>query len=520
NTGIGTSTPAYNLDVAGDINFTGTLYENGVPFSSAIFANTTGVTSNENGTYVSDDFVFGSPQLDYDGNADHDNRMFFDKSKGAFRVGNVTGTNWDVDSLGTYSVAFGVNTKATGYSSTAMGRFTEATGDNSTAMGLSTTASGAISMAMGNGTTATGTYSTAMGFSTTATGYSSTAMGFSSEATGDYSTAMGHWTDASGYSSTAMGYYTEATGYSSTAMGYFTAASGAISTAMGYYTEATGDYSTAMGGYTAATGYYTTAMGGWTEATGTASTAMGLYTTATGYSSTAMGGYTEAESGYETAIGRYNTDYIPNSTTGWDAADRLFVIGNGTASNATSDAMVVLKNGNIGIGTSTPAYNLDVVGRAGLSTGTAWTNTSDMRLKENVHSYERGLKEILQINPIYYTYTEESGLKNPDKYGANIGISAQELQKIIPEAISVKAVTLQDGTVMEDALELTKADAMWFALINAVKEQQEIIDAQQEEIEALKSKTDDVDALKSENVEMKTEIENIKSILGASVKSD
>lgn len=32
--GIGTSTPGYDLDVAGDINFTGTLFENGVPFTS------------------------------------------------------------------------------------------------------------------------------------------------------------------------------------------------------------------------------------------------------------------------------------------------------------------------------------------------------------------------------------------------------------------------------------------------------------------------------------------------------
>lgn len=31
--GVGVSAPAYDLDVAGDINFTGTLYENGVPFT-------------------------------------------------------------------------------------------------------------------------------------------------------------------------------------------------------------------------------------------------------------------------------------------------------------------------------------------------------------------------------------------------------------------------------------------------------------------------------------------------------
>jgi len=62
---------------------------------------------------------------------------------------------------------------------------------------------------------------------------------------------------------------------------------------------------------------------------------------------------------------------------------------------------------------------------------------------------------------------------------------------------------------MEDALELTKADAMWLALINAVKEQQAIIEDLKASNEQLQTKVDDVDALKAE-------IENIKSILGAS----
>jgi len=180
-------------------------------------------------------FVFGSPQLDDDGISTHDKRMFFDKTKGAFRVGRVTGTNWDADSLGTNSVAFGFDTKATGEAST------------------------------------------------------------------------------------AMGYRTQATGSASTAMGYYT------------------------------------------NATGSASTAMGLFTQATGESSTAMGSYTKAKSGYETALGQYNTDYTPNSTTAWDAADRLFVIGNGTSS-AESDAMVVLKNGNTGFGTSTPDTTMHIIG--------------------------------------------------------------------------------------------------------------------------------------------------------------
>jgi len=199
-------------------------------------------------------------------------------------------------------------------------------------------------------------------------------------------------------------------------------------------------------------------------------------------------------------IGQYNTTgmFIANKQNG----PIRFHTG---LSNDTK--MIIESTGNVGIGTSAPSHKLDVVGTAGLSTGTAWTNTSDMRLKENVRSYERGLDEILQINPIYYTYTEESGLKNPEEYGENIGISAQELQNIIPEAITVRAVTLKDGTVMEDALELTKADAMWFALINAVKEQQAIIEDLKASNEQLQTKVDDVDALKAE-------MENIKTMLG------
>lgn len=46
--GIGTSAPGYDLDVAGDINFTGILYENGVPFTGG--AGATGPTGPDGAT--------------------------------------------------------------------------------------------------------------------------------------------------------------------------------------------------------------------------------------------------------------------------------------------------------------------------------------------------------------------------------------------------------------------------------------------------------------------------------------
>jgi len=76
------------------------------------------------------------------------------------------------------------------------------------------------------------------------------------------------------------------------------------------------------------------------------STAMGYATTASGKYATAMGDHTSAESFVETVAGRYNTSYTPASATTWASADRLFVIGNGTSTNARSDALIVFKSGN------------------------------------------------------------------------------------------------------------------------------------------------------------------------------
>jgi hypothetical protein len=85
---------------------------------------------------------------------------------------------------------------------------------------------------------------------------------------------------------------------------------------------------------------------------------MGHYTAASGIYSTAMGNATTAKSFAEVAAGAFNTDYTPVSTTSFSATDRLFVVGNGANAGAKSDAMVILKNGNVGIGTSTPAYKM------------------------------------------------------------------------------------------------------------------------------------------------------------------
>ena len=175
----------------------------------------------------------------------------------------------------------------------------------------------------------------------------------------------------SGSSSSTKG----ATGYASTAMGYSTTASGWASTAMGEFTTASGYYSTAMGGYTTASGY--------------TSTTMGNSTTASVNSTVTSGG----------------------NATSFDTDNAAFVIGNGTASNAVSDAFVVRFNGN-----ATLSGNLTI--------------NSDERLKDNIQPLGSTLNKLHQIEAKTYS------LKKDEEHTPKIGVLAQEVQAVFPELVT------------------------------------------------------------------------------------
>ncbi len=233
-------------------------------------------------------------------------RMMWYPDKAAFRAGYVSGTLWDKDSIGRYSFAAGINTKAVGIGSTALGYLTNATGY----------------------------YATSLGVGSQALGYAAIAAGENSSAAGNYSIAAGQQSIANGLASTAMGYQSTAGGYASTAMGY--------------QSTAGGDYSFAMGQKS--------------FANTNVATAIGYIDTATGHTSLAVGGGIYARSWGEVAVGTYNLDYNAAGITSINSADHVFVVGNGTSPGNRSNAMTVMKNGNVGIGMVIPTQKLDVAG--------------------------------------------------------------------------------------------------------------------------------------------------------------
>jgi hypothetical protein len=259
-------------------------------------------------------FLVNTDSVNYDGSGT-DAKMMFIPSKSAARLGGIQNKNWDRDSIGNYSFASGVNTKAKGI------------------------------------------VSNAMGYSTTASGYSST--------------AIGGFTNASGDISTAMGVNTIASGFVSIAMGENSTASGDNSTAVGYYTIASGIYSTAMGGNNTASGSGSTAMGIFTNASGISSTAIGNSTNASGVLSTAMGYNTKAQGYGELSMGTFNDTLVAvNATAFASDSNRVFTVGNGTSSSTRKTAFVVQQNGNVGINTRVPSEKLDITGSIKIVDGT------------------------------------------------------------------------------------------------------------------------------------------------------
>jgi len=550
NVGIGTTTPIARLHVA-DSNVVFTATGN-IPITA------------------------GNPPVQGGGR-----RLVWYSDKAAFRAGYVSGSQWDKDNIGNYSVGMGTNTIASGPSSTAIGNnatasgdfsaaigvniiasgfastamgvnngargnrstvlgsLNDADGDYSTAIGNNTTASGHFSTSMGTNTTASGTHSTAMGKYTNATGYASTAigdsslasglmsfssgfrtiafgpystaMGINTAANGNASTAMGNGTNASGSTSTAIGYAAIASGNGSTALGNETNASGAGSTALGTETIASGDFSTSLGFSSVASGDYSTATGISTAATGLFTTAMGNNSRAYGTVSTAMGLSSQAWGYAGTVIGMYNDPISPVQTAP-TATSPLFIIGNGNAFNLLSNAMVVLKNGNVGIGTDAPAANVHIRHAAGgglilenANDNTKWriysasgdnnltfyntanaevadiddvTGTfnaiSDSRVKKNIQSMKPVLPLLMNLHPSYYQFNWQQTTEQ-----RQIGLLAQEAHKLFPELVSYNKEK-----------DLYKMNYAGFSTV-AIKAIQE----QQQEIEELKGRIEKLETL-------------------------
>lgn len=130
--------------------------------------------------------------------------------------------------------------------------------------------------------------------------------------------------------------------------------------------------------------------------------------------------------------------------------------------------------GNVGIGTPSPAYQLQLsTDSAAKPTTNTWTIASDARLKVVKGEYQKGLAEICQVRPVRYEYNGKAGFTADSK--EQISILAQELMQVFPECVDTfKGKLEEDGPEID--LYNYNGHAITFALINAIKELKAKID--------------------------------------------
>jgi hypothetical protein len=431
-------------------------------------------------------------------------------------TGVVTGSSYQIGSnlfaFGSFAnsnafLGFAGNTSTASFNNTASGvgaLVHNTTGGTNTASG----ANALIENTTGNANTASGfdaLFSNTTGAGNTASGQSALQFNI----TGGDNTASGAnalLNNTTGSDNTASGVsalLNNTTGSHNTASGdfaLFNNTTGNVNTAVGHSSGFTEDG-------TAVTGSFNTSLGANTAlSTGTLSntTAIGANVEVTGNNAMVLGGISGVNfSPANTLVGIGitaptallhigNTGGPPASTwflrvegpaTSGTGASAVSVGGDGVfgidAPGVTNGRFVVYEQGTglVGINTPSPDATLTVSGTADKPGGGSWGTFSDGRLKDVDGSFHSGLEQVLKLRPVRYRYKEDNALGISD-HEEHIGVVAQEVQRVLPEAVSEN----NKGYL------LVNNDPIIWAMLNAIKEQQQEIKALRKQAVKLESK--------------------------------
>ena len=313
---------------------------------------------------------------------------------------------------------------------------------------------------------------------------------------GSYSVAIGERNTASGMTARSEGYNTTASGNTSHAEGSHTIASGPISHAEGSLTTASGWYAHAEGFSTTASGRSAHAEGEETTATGWYSHTSGQQTIANGRSQTVIGEFNKTQGNYAS---RANTDYA-------------FIIGNGTADNARSNAFTIdwrgrIHNNNssgtswidgrdeakiqfhptisaanqmhpyISMKTNVGAWQISTYQNNALyfayttdanyssktnsATGAyititgAYTNMSDRKIKKNISSINNAKEFIMQLKPVQFNFKD---IENDKLHMGFIAQEVAEAGSVINDDLAVYTVNYKNSNIHKEELITAETD--------------------------------------------------------------
>jgi hypothetical protein len=123
------------------------------------------------------------------------------------------------------------------------------------------------------------------------------------------------------------------------------------------------------------------------------------------------------------------------------------------------------------------------------ATGTTWSNPSDIRLKEKITDYTKGLAELMQVKVKEWEYNGKGGTAAGTK---GLGVIADEIITVLPNTVENYQAKLNVDDKTDTYIKKFDATEITWLMLNSIKEQQAIItnltarlDAQQEQISKL-----------------------------------
>ncbi len=251
-------------------------------------------------------------------------RMMWIPDLKAFRAGEATGLEWDDPNVGQGSAAFGENCEASGNFSFAAGQDCQATGIHSIAIGLSNQASGSSGVSLGQGGQA-GNFAFSVGSNAHADGNLSFASGQNCTATGQFSIAMGRNNTTNGDFGIAMG-DNNTTNFGGIALGNDNAATGILAVGIGDDNISGASRSVAIGQF-----LHSTMNGGITIGSGVS------------------------------AAQRLVNNHVKALFVGFNSNIPTLFVGQSAGVGTT---------GRVGIGTTSPASKMHVLGKISMQDGT------------------------------------------------------------------------------------------------------------------------------------------------------
>ncbi len=172
------------------------------------------------------------------------------------------------------------------------------------------------------------------------------------------------------------------------------------------------------------------------------------------------------------------TMLISHEDTG---ANKNAILSLYTGSQGSTPVFLAMATGQVGI--NMPANDLYsnsstkffVVGTA---KSAGWSTYSDARLKENIETVSNALDKVTRLRGVNYEWRADAENRVGPMTGRHLGMIAQEVETVVPEVVDTS----------DDGYKSINYDNLTGLLVEAIKDQQEMIKAQAARIRALETK--------------------------------